>query len=250
MAQLDRPGDLTRPDVAGARTENVQVGPRLGGCVRLAGHGEGEPARGGDARVAHDRRGQELGASCRQPGSDLSRRLDRDRRQVDHDRRRAVAAARQQAGRAQQGVNQVLRCANHDEDDACAGEVGRPLDDLGPVGCQWLRLGLRPVVHRHVQAGREQSAHEHRAHPPGAQPADLALRVIGHACPTVLGNLSLHSCAAAGPPDRRAGRRARLRLTRLIATVRAGPVRGLAQSGLPQSFATIVCNTERVAYRQ
>ena len=65
MAELDDPCDVTRPDVARASAEYVQVGPGLGGRVRIAGHRERQPAGGRHARIAHYRSGQEPGAASR-----------------------------------------------------------------------------------------------------------------------------------------------------------------------------------------
>ena len=89
--------------------------------------------------------------------------LDRDSGQVDHDGRDVLAA--HQPGRAEQGVEQVLRGPDHDEDNRAVAELRGLVDDLGPVRGQRLGLGLGPVVHAEVQAGREQPAGQDEAHP-------------------------------------------------------------------------------------
>ena len=144
---------------------------------------EGEPAGRGHPRVAHHRRGQELRAARRQPLPDLPGCLDRDSRQVDHDAR---ARARRPAGPPDPSKASSRFCdvPTMTKTTSAPRQVSGLVDDLGAVGSQRLRPGLRPVVDR-SRPRRPRAAGGRASSPSGPFPASRpGCGKIAHACPS------------------------------------------------------------------
>ena len=176
MADLHDPGELALADVAHPFAQRLQVRQRLVVCGAAAGDDQAEPPRLDHLAVAADRRREQRAPRGRGGGANLAGGLLRDSGAIDQDLR--CHGPRQHPAWPDRDLQQVVRGGDHGEHDVAVGERRGRIDQAPTSGHQRLRLGSRAVVDGDVGALLEQPACHRKAHPAGADPAELVLAQI------------------------------------------------------------------------
>ena len=74
-------------------------------------------------------------------------------------------------------MQQIIRSRHHREHDVSIRQVSRLVDDRCTQFGQWLRLGTRAVVDRHIATRLDEPFSHCVAHAAGANPANFVIRV-------------------------------------------------------------------------